>query len=114
MRISDWSSDVCSSDLQPAPAADRLRQDAVGGAALGQDGRAIQQVDIDLPAQPAATAAAADGQHAGIQRGLAVDRGPASFAAARSEERPVGRGGGSTVRLRGTTGVTKKKKQKQR
>src|SRR3546814_16629549 len=62
MRISDWSSDVCSSDLQPERRA--LRVDAVhrifaagnfhrfarGGAAVGADRckRAVDIVDADI------------------------------------------------------------------
>src|SRR3546814_13827792 len=45
MRISDWSSDVCSSDLQPAGDAAQLRDDAAlllqprGGGGAGRERR---------------------------------------------------------------------------
>src|SRR3546814_9167485 len=35
MRISDWSSDVCSSDLSPVHEGERLVDQALGAAALG-------------------------------------------------------------------------------
>src|SRR3546814_787467 len=45
MRISDWSSDVCSSDLQDAPAGARLGHDGLG--------RAVQEVPHASHAQTA-------------------------------------------------------------
>src|SRR3546814_11031300 len=52
MRISDWSSDVCSSDLAEAEArrsgrtANRLRADA-NGLAIGLDNGAAADADAD-------------------------------------------------------------------
>src|SRR3546814_5851664 len=46
MRISDWSSDVCSSDLRQAHAAEGVRVGIVGGA----HGEAHE--DVDVAARP--------------------------------------------------------------
>src|SRR3546814_1621365 len=90
MRISDWSSDVCSSDLKylrgrditlPVPTALRihpsLRHSATG---------------LDLPAMVAA-AVSPDGQFTSIQRTYLTADG-------RSEERRVGKECVSTCRSR--------------
>src|SRR3546814_11843997 len=45
MRISDWSSDVCSSDL--APGNEAQRQPAVGDLAGEADGRGVAGPQID-------------------------------------------------------------------
>src|SRR3546814_9717343 len=45
MRISDWSSDVCSSDLADARLVGALQ--AIADLALQQLGRAVEQVDLD-------------------------------------------------------------------
>src|SRR3546814_16726682 len=73
MRISDWSSDVCSSDLGAGPA-------------IGLDAARVH-TDARLPGQPglAAGAAAPVGAHSG---------------ATRSEERRVGKECVSTCRSR--------------
>src|SRR3546814_2804671 len=58
MRISDWSSDVCSSDMRargPAELADRLASDAIGGERGGRGG---------------AGGAGADDQDVGIEAGF--------------------------------------------
>src|SRR3546814_20156365 len=47
MRISDWSSDVCSSDLQPRGAPDRWRD-----RAHAVDARAVRPACHQLPDRP--------------------------------------------------------------
>src|SRR3546814_13078681 len=102
MRISDWSSDVCSSDLTPnvrhafmiAPL--RLRLDS---AALAANWRVL-----DAMSGRAACGAAikADGYGlgaAGVGQRLA-DAGCRDFLVARSEERRVGKECVSTCRSR--------------
>src|SRR3546814_2157267 len=86
MRISDWSSDVCSSDLQV-------------GIAAGVDPRERLQVHGDVEGQAVEAAAAA---HADAQRGDlgAVDVDARGAFAARSEERRVGKECVSTCRSR--------------
>src|SRR3546814_5881032 len=45
MRISDWSSDVCSSDLDTAAAVlDAAQQRSVGDAGRGEDDVALRQI----------------------------------------------------------------------
>src|SRR3546814_1970732 len=52
MRISDWSSDVCSSDLPDPPASAALAASAGPGSGFFGTGSASQHVWL-LPAQPA-------------------------------------------------------------
>src|SRR3546814_3176346 len=101
MRISDWSSDVCSSDLCPRPsAATRWRwheREADAGAAPRSWRRGAQDGDGD-GGRARQTDAAADrdpAQTAGRGRGAAVDR-----SCLRSEERSVGEKCVSTGRSR--------------
>src|SRR3546814_12732692 len=116
MRISDWSSDVCSSDLRPVHAGrldaglvaalgDLLHQALAGGVSEV----AVEQriaVDVDLGGQLAVVvgadeevdvlrtlAVAAKRGHqllARAARGLALSSGQAAAEAVRSEERVVG------------------------
>src|SRR3546814_12166217 len=101
MRISDWSSDVCSSDLVMAPPAARAEQAAEEpeealtyplGVARGQ----VAGTYIIAEAQ--------DGlviidQHAAHER-LVLERLRAAGAEERSEERRGGKEGVSTCRSR--------------
>src|SRR3546814_11849488 len=97
MRISDWSSDVCSSDLvdgvgevpwghAPVVAQEGLE---LGGAELGAGsvGGAQQLHQADQPARPVA--------HPGGQAAPSV-----GVDLQRSEERRVGKGGASTGKSR--------------
>src|SRR3546814_12445529 len=97
MRISDWSSDVCSSDLAAQPAG-RLR---VVGDARGEGvGGVDQQVDALAPqvvGQGLDPTEAADAQAAG-QGGRLLG----AAGAGRSEERRVGTECVSTCRSRWT------------
>src|SRR3546814_16785096 len=53
MRISDWSSDVCSSDLERAdPALDLSLCDAVAVERQGQAGQRQPDADVAGPRQP--------------------------------------------------------------
>src|SRR3546814_11222402 len=95
MRISDWSSDVCSSDLlvdrqqldgghpEPGQMADRrrVRETGVGAAQLGRDVRVE-------PGEAAHMELVDDGV------------GPRGLGPARSEERRVGKECCGTVRSR--------------
>src|SRR3546814_11883155 len=65
MRISDWSSDVCSSDLPPPPPPPARRLQAAGSADRGRGA-----ASFDLPADPPDTRA----QRLERLPGLLVDR----------------------------------------
>src|SRR3546814_17469838 len=95
MRISDWSSDVCSSDLRDAQAV-------VAFAELARAARIVEMVFAD------------EGRnHFGIEQlfGQAIDRPPLEIRivdrpvvrAHSSEERRVGKECVSTCRIRGQT-----------
>src|SRR3546814_12977964 len=68
MRISDWSSDVCSSDLESAVGQAILRPPGVrspaelrgGGAAAGLPGQASHRAGVRLLSAPAGIEAPAD------------------------------------------------------
>src|SRR3546814_9577795 len=88
MRISDWSSDVCSSDLTGASAreAEKIRtKDAFDVLVVGGG--------------PAGAAAAIYAARKGIRTGVAAER----FGGQRSEERRVGKECVSTCRSRWST-----------
>src|SRR3546814_14252614 len=100
MRISDWSSDVCSSDL-PWPAFDR-RQQLPEGYGCPACVLVVRQCAIDtrgscflIPGHEMRKIDAARLFHAGEK---VVDRRP--FAVVRSEERRVGKECVSTCRYR--------------
>src|SRR3546814_11720825 len=103
MRISDWSSDVCSSDLNPPPAPPLQGGETLGRFAIrraGQGARGIEESHID------------EVRHR-LVRGLGVARGDRLEHAAvigdgsaaerhvRTEERRVGKEGVRTLRYRG-------------
>src|SRR3546814_11024524 len=99
MRISDWSSDVCSSDLAAGERALALLQ--------GDDGPA--QVRHDFPERDHFRVDALAGDRLiapieGVARrdaaGLQLRVGIAPAGGARSEGRRVGKEGGSTCRSR--------------
>src|SRR3546814_19359560 len=96
MRISDWSSDVCSSDLDQAVAADG---GAAGhGRAAGHRGVCADAhvvADLDLVVQAHVLAAHGVLDRAAVDGGVGAD-----LAVVRSEERRVGKEGVSTFRSR--------------
>src|SRR3546814_11545676 len=95
MRISDWSSDVCSSDLQRCSAAENLR---VARDVVAQEQCAIgAEKGIDRA-----------GRH-GVQSGRLDQRAVGVFRF-RSEERRVGKECVSTCRSRWSPYHLKKKK----
>src|SRR3546814_15544389 len=111
MRISDWSSDVCSSDLPPprATAAGR-RSRTQAGRTFASFARRPHRQGVERAPQ--------------IERGLGRLRKTASMgdvvvgdppprvepADQRSEERRVGKAGGRTCKSRGAPNNKKKKK----
>src|SRR3546814_14559672 len=93
MRISDWSSDVCSSDLAPGRVA-RLAQIADDGTHLADVRRAFQRSDEQLDGmQRLPQVVARGGQKAGLGAVRPLGR-------LRSEERRVGKGCVRTCRYR--------------
>src|SRR3546814_15070010 len=100
MRISDWSSDVCSSDLL-AVAQDRMLAQAEAGADAGAVDRRLEQrlaqavafrIVVVGEALPVGVTIDADG--------LAAQRHGSEQHVARSEERRVGKECVSTCRSR--------------
>src|SRR3546814_1000486 len=87
MRISDWSSDVCSSDLRPAPAGRGQVQAKARPVAIAPmlDGAAhvARELCDERKAQPPALAL---GGHEGIEQVAADVGGNAGSIVARSEE----------------------------
>src|SRR3546814_11816128 len=107
MRISDWSSDVCSSDLQPA-AAVALGLDLLGERAGAQAGRPDHRGALDALAAGQHDAGpvqrldadAEPGLHAGLLQGAHDQRPRVGTHVRRSEERRVGKECVSTCRYR--------------
>src|SRR3546814_14020703 len=102
MRISDWSSDVCSSDLTAVRLGIAREEQAARGVAVEPVDRErpafeteLQQVEMIFEAD-AAVARRTDGK----ARGLVDDEGLAAEGehTVRSEERRVGKGWVSTCR----------------
>src|SRR3546814_18768607 len=97
MRISDWSSDVCSSDLETAQQTRRCQS----AATLGLDEQA-EVVGNQVVAAPVRRAGA---DHSTDEHALAFGDGKESLVVRqapvhRSEERRVGKECGSTCRSR--------------
>src|SRR3546814_18897382 len=106
MRISDWSSDVCSSDLFGARAAaaqaDASREAIASRAALAYiqvlgNEQMLASAQADLGLANDLLTLSRDQQKAGIASGVDVAR---AETAVRSEERRVGKGCVSTCRSR--------------
>src|SRR3546814_20121976 len=105
MRISDWSSDVCSSDLCRSP--------GVGGGIEQVDGVLAADLAVGLPRQhpgqlldPVVGAQHRDG---GGGRGVGRRLGHPELA--RSEESRVGKESVSTCRSGGSQYISKKKQK---
>src|SRR3546814_18444291 len=99
MRISDWSSDVCSSDLFGGP--DRHRQ----RYRQPRDRQAGRRADQEIPSHEDDQGHGFRGRRFGL---LSVGTG----LQGRSEERRVGKECGSTFRSRGSPAPSNKKTKK--
>src|SRR3546814_16132303 len=112
MRISDWSSDVCSSDLLPSGFLQRRSEKRGERQRLrkkaGQQRRVIvvRQNGVELRPQPHDPSPRVAARY---RKGDAAIR-VAQRIMARSEERRVGQGCVSTGRSRGSPSPKKKKK----
>src|SRR3546814_19960591 len=96
MRISDWSSDVCSSDLE---AAADLVDEGLEALLTERPGRRL----VRLGQRRRHGQLVADEERQGLQQHLLVALDPAELPAdpvERSEERRVGKECGSTCRSR--------------
>src|SRR3546814_11514057 len=99
MRISDWSSDVCSSDLDPWETAEAIK------AAAAYDGPVYVRISrMPVPELPHADRRFAIGQGETLREGgdiaIVANGTLVHRALARSEERRVGKECGSTCRSR--------------
>src|SRR3546814_14000764 len=108
MRISDWSSDVCSSDL--------LANDVVDSIVLRRPGNATRSSRKLRASQPACAAFLQRRQNAGVKSTSKVKTSsrPTSIATIRSEERRVGKESVSTCRSRWSPKHEKKKTTKEK
>src|SRR3546814_11873602 len=119
MRISDWSSDVCSSDLHFAAHALHRRASVIGGDA-GQKRDDFHVVALAQCVQrPRRVLAAAPAQQDRLAVGnvrptrhRTVPTRCRRAGAGRSDERPVGNECGNTCNSRRSPYTTKKKKKK--
>src|SRR3546814_19719036 len=106
MRISDWSSDVCSSDL---PVMDRFRADRTAGFGGGHQSRSRYGAASTVTGAPGSTLMSATpptaiaplaAMPAVMYPSEDARRGAAPEAGARSEERRVGKECGRSGRFR--------------
>src|SRR3546814_14743985 len=100
MRISDWSSDVCSSDLGPQQAAQHADGRRLAAAIRAEE--AVDQAAAHLHREVADDHAAAErlGQAMDVDDDVAGRHLPFCTAWSRSEERRVGKECVSPCRLR--------------
>src|SRR3546814_15012887 len=97
MRISDWSSDVCSSDLGPGGPAARTGGEAMSGVLEGMDGIS----PVDVAERWHARLMSTDCTLAEREKFEAwLRQSPENALAFRSEERRVGKECVSTCRSR--------------
>src|SRR3546814_20639980 len=103
MRISDWSSDVCSSDLFAIvaaflPVTDRRAEGDAVFVPHGEQGDLVIEVDERLgdDAQPVAAHPGGGIIARGVDRGGVSDRAPPPARRGRAEERDEGRESVST------------------
>src|SRR3546814_14567719 len=108
MRISDWSSDVCSSDLRKRARRSRGALAGVVAAAVAARRTMARDARGDGAYRPRRSAQPAAGPR---EQGMA--RGAAGAFRGRSEERRVGKECVSTGRCRGWPYPLKKKKYRQ-
>src|SRR3546814_12913813 len=105
MRISDWSSDVCSSDLGGVAHHEGARGDVTGDHGAGAHEGVLPDGDAHQhDAADAEERAALDANRLGSGHGLGDDR-----RRRRSEERRVGKECVSTCRSRWSPYLSKKK-----
>src|SRR3546814_14200104 len=103
MRISDWSSDVCSSDLLFRPGVIKALGDAFLAAQLGDAVLAAQPIENDADlvfSREVATGLTPNILHHPLSRGLCRRFFQGGLGLHRSEERRVGKGCVSTCRSR--------------
>src|SRR3546814_11305368 len=98
MRISDWSSDVCSSDLQPPPDEAEMRATLALVQGVEPTGFAARDLRECLQLQIAATPAETAGRT--LAQTVVAEHLDVLGAHDRSEERRVGKAGVSTCRSR--------------
>src|SRR3546814_20333508 len=101
MRISDWSSDVCSSDLEAGALAYAPFEEALKPLWVSNDGANREHL-MNLVASSVALARAVGSRTIAVLVMAAEGVGPAAQLAnvTRSEERRVGKECGSTCRSR--------------
>src|SRR3546814_12673054 len=115
MRISDWSSDVCSSDLEPRDAAATALLRSEPGQ---EDGGARDRAPVDLCLDPASAQGSrlCDGRekplHPRRKRALAHRLPRTLLRTLRSEERRVGKSVSVRVDLGGRRIIKKKTRNK--
>src|SRR3546814_18817699 len=102
MRISDWSSDVCSSDLRGGRGRARCPKSA---GSIRREFRSPLAAAANRERPYAGTACRAAGRQRTVDLGVGARQGPAQ---GRSEERRVGKECVSTCRSRGTPYHSKK------
>src|SRR3546814_12269130 len=107
MRISDWSSDVCSSDLGHLRAPEDTRGRSAGADGTGRAVHAVGAVGGGHAAEPVAL-------HRTREALALAHCGDVDLFAVRSEERRVGQECVSTCRSRWYADNEKKKKKKRR
>src|SRR3546814_7026552 len=99
MRISDWSSDVCSSDLLPPLRVAGLLEAARGALAQLSDAEMLVTRLEAYPERDTAFAMARATSRQAVEDLIeGIDQGLARHADRRSEERRVGKECGSTCR----------------
>src|SRR3546814_10985505 len=95
MRISDWSSDVCSSDLFIGSCTNARIEDLRAAAAVASKGRAV----IPAMVSPGSSLVKKQAEAEGLDR-IFREAGFKWRESGRSEERRVGKGCVSTCRSR--------------
>src|SRR3546814_11008664 len=112
MRISDWSSDVCSSDLDRVAQAFHFGLAGIRERTFVQQFADADQVLLFVGALDLVFQLVADVEMV-FQGALATAGDDGDFCQARSEERRVGKECVSTCRSRWSQYLTKKKSKKQ-
>src|SRR3546814_16105267 len=95
MRISDWSSDVCSSDLRPVKPQDQADDGGFARSHLAEDGCLPPSLDDERHIVQRAPGLAGIGENDVAEPAFAIEIGTPEIAP-RSEERREGTEGVST------------------